>query len=185
MTNGRISHNDLMSVLVYGILLFLIAFLIHFFVWKIHLPHNHAKVLLSIFLGTLLAGTLIFVKFHKSITFLGIHPPVMIWEYLQLYSLFLSLTAAYVMTYPGIEVDSPSLVMISCISNAGCKGLDRNTLEQLMNDDMLVASRLRDLVDGKMVSWDGNVYKLSKTGLFIAQIFTAYRKLLKKPEKGG
>lgn len=174
-----------MSVLFYGLSLVFIAFLIQFSTWKIHLPENHTKVLLQIFFGTLVVGILIFVKFRTYVTFFGITPPATVYEYLQLTFLFLSLTMAYITTYSALEVDSPSLVMVMKIVKAGNNGLRKKLFEQEMNDDILVAPRLRDLVTGGMADLNEGRYRLTPKGVLVSRIFIAYRKLLKREEKGG
>ena len=174
-----------MSVLFYGLALIFIAFLIQFAIWKTRLPKNQTKALLQIFFGTLVIGILILWKFSAYITLFGILAPTKIYEYLQLSFFFVSLTLAHIATYSALEVDSPSLVIVADIVEAGSEGLDRNTLEQKMNDDILVVPRVRDLVTGKLVCMDGEVYKLTKKGIFVARIFAAYRRLLRKTQKGG
>lgn len=174
-----------MNILFYGIELIFTAFFIHFFLWKIYLPQNQTKALLQIFFGTLVIGILVLWKFSAYITLFGILAPTKIYEYLQLTFFFVSLTLAYIATYSALEVDSPSLVIVVDIVEAGSEGLDKNTLELKMNDDILVAPRVRDLVTGKLAYLDGEVYRLTKKGIFVARIFAAYRKLLRKTQKGG
>lgn len=174
-----------MNVLFYGIGLIFIAFSIHLIIWRIRLPRNQTKALLQIFFGTLIIGILILGKFSAYISFLGIPAPATIYEYLQLSFFFVSLTFAYIATYSALEVDSPSLVMVTTIAKAGPDGLDKNTLEQKMGDALLIVPRLRDLVAGGMVCLDEELYRLNQKGILIAHIFIGYRRLLKKAEKGG
>ena len=163
-----------MSVLFYSLTLVFIPFLIHLSIWRIHLPRNQTKVLLQIFFGTLIIGILILGKFSATIC-----------EYLQLSFLFISLTLAYITTYSAVEADSPSLVMVMNITKAGPDGVDKDSFEQKMSDDILVVPRIRDLITGRLIYPNGEVCKLTKKGIFIARLFIAYRKLLKKSQKGG
>lgn len=174
-----------MSVLFYGLGLILIAFVIHLFLWKIHLPQNHTKALLQIFFGTLTGGIFILWRFSNYIAFFNIPTPVSLYEYMQLSFFFVSLVLAYVITYSALEADSPSFVMVLSIAEAGSKGLDKNTFEQRINNDVLVIPRVRDLLAGGMVYLDGEVYKLKPKGIFIARIFITYRSFLKRAQKGG
>ena len=41
------------------------------------------------------------------------------------------------------------------------------------------------MLTAKLAYLDGEVYKLTAKGVFTAQVFIAYRKLLKKSQKGG
>jgi hypothetical protein len=165
-----------MNVLFYGAGLILVALFIHLVIWKISIPRNQIKALLTIFLATFAIGVFIISKAQ---------PLASICEYLQLFFFFTSLTLAYITTYPALEVDSPSLVIVIYIIEASPEGLDRNTLEQEMNNDILVAPRLRDLITANLAFLDGNNYKPTKKGVFLARLFITYRKLLKKTQKGG
>lgn len=172
-----------MNVLICGLTLFFMAFFIHLIVWKIHLPKNHTKAILLIFILTLICGIFILRKLPVNIYFFG--APQTVYEYLQISLLFISLMSAYIATYPGIEVDSPSLVMVAEIAVMGGKGLDKDIFEQKINNNQLVTRRLDDLVAGRMVSYDNGIYKLTRKGATIARIFIEYRKLLRKNYKGG
>ena len=174
-----------MSVLFYGLFLIIVAFLTQVFIWKIHLPRNHTKVLLQIFFGTLIVGILIFLRFRTYIIFFGISPPATVYEYLQLTFLFLSLTMAYITTYSALEVDSPSLVMVMKIAKAGSNGLKKESFEHEMDDGILVVPRIRDLITGGMTNLDEGRYKLTPKGVLVSRIFIAYRKLMNRNGKGG
>ncbi|MBU2541504.1 MAG: hypothetical protein KJ593_06355 [Candidatus Omnitrophica bacterium] len=170
-----------MSVLLYGIVLFVIAFFIHLAIWKIRIPKNQTNVLFLIFLSILLVGILFL---RTSSNQADIFARVLPLGYLKLCILFISLTLAYIVTYSGLEVDSPSLVMVMKVHEAGPNGLDENMLQQNMNDDVLVLPRLNDLLTAKMIYVGNGKYKLRATGALVAKLFVFYRKLLRL-EKGG
>ena len=180
-----ICGNSLMGVLFYGFALIFIALIIQFFVWRVHLPQNQTKALLAIFFGTFVIGVLVLWVFSSDIRFLGISAPVAIHEYLQLCFFFVSLTLGYIATYSALEVDSPSLMIVMAIAKEGEQGLDETKLRQKMNDDILLIPRVNDLISSKLAYLDGDVCKLTPKGTFVAAIFTTYRKLLKKAQKGG
>lgn len=181
----KLGNGNYMSVLFYGIGLFIIALMIHFFLWKAYLPKNQTAVLLRIFLGTLVSGISILYKLKISFFLLGIPAPQEGYEYLQICLFYISLVVAYVTTYTVLEVDSPSLVMIGNIADAGPDGLAKDTFEKKLNNEMLIIPRIRDLVTMGMVYYDDRVYKLKPKGIFIARIFIVYRKLLRQSQKGG
>jgi hypothetical protein len=163
-----------MLVLTDGILLFLIAFFIHLFIWKIHLPKNHTKVLLIIFGWVFLVG----------IWFLSYLNPLGPFGYAQLGVLFFSMMLAYLTTYSGIEVESTSLRMMLDIAGAGSKGLASQALAEAFSDDSLVGLRLKDLVKDRMIILDGQKYRLAPKGAVLVRLFIGYRKLL-NAGKGG
>lgn len=163
-----------MKILSLGMIIFCIAFLLHLMIWKIHVPKSHKRTLLQIFFATLLISFII----------LSFVTNLLIIEYLHIFLLFVALTLAYITTYSSIEVDSPTLVIINAIVNAGKNGLEKNMLIERLSEEMLIEPRIKDLLADKMIYLSDKKYKLTKSGLWLAKIFTFYRKLL-NADKGG
>jgi hypothetical protein len=160
-----------MNILLFGILLFALAFFVHILIWKIHLPKkNHTCFLLNIFFGLFIIGIFILPAQRLS-------------DYIQAFLLYLSLMLAYIISYSAIEVDSPSLIIVLNIAGTGC-GLSREELNKQLTDDLLVLPRLKDLLNDKMVFMEENKYKLTKKGVFLVKIFIFFRKIL-NAGKGG
>ncbi|MFH0731394.1 MAG: hypothetical protein V2A72_00540 [Candidatus Omnitrophota bacterium] len=160
-----------MSVLIYGTILFLFSFGIHFLIWKVYLPRkNHTKVLLIIFFGVLSVGIWCFRK-----------DPAFCFQLVLFYS---SLALAYIVSYSAIEVDSPSLIMILDIAKAYPLGLTKEEFYAGFSDELLVLPRLNDLVKDGMVVLDKGLYRPTPKGVLLADIFINFRRLLKAP-KGG
>lgn len=174
-----------MAVLFYSSILFLTAFLIHFFYWKIRLPKRQTQALLLIFFTTLIIGSFLLWKQSRNMTIFGISAPKEFWEYVQLYILFISVLIAYIATYVVVEVDSPSLVIIASIFESGSRGLDKNILEKKLNNDLLILPRLRGLVTAGLAHDRDGIYSLRLKGKLMALIFITYRRFLKRIEKGG
>jgi len=174
-----------MSVLFYGFLLFASALLIHVIIWKIHLPTHQKTILLLLFGGTLAVGMILFAANGKLINFFGISVPRALSEFLQLFIFFSSLSLAYMVTYSALEADSPSLVMVMAIAMSKKEGLDEKTFNIKINDEVLLAPRLKDLVSEKLAYIEKGKYKLTAKGKTFARIFFLYRRLLKRPHKGG
>jgi len=173
-----------MSVLLYGIGLFVLAVLLHLLIWRIHLPENQASALLYIFFGIFIVAIFIFRR-NPAIAFFGIPVPATICENLQFSFLFISLTSAYIANYPAIEVDSPSLIMIMDIARAYPAGLDRDTFKKRLNNDNLIMPRINDLLKGKFIYLKDGRYRLTRRGLFIARIFILFRRILGMRQLGG
>lgn len=106
-------------------------------------------------------------------------------EYLHIFLFVTSFTLAYMITYSALEADSPSLVMIMSIANAGPNGLPKEQFEQLMTDEMLSIPRIRDLLRDKMIFVEKGKYKLTLKGLVFVHIFIVYRHILNISQKGG
>jgi predicted transcriptional regulator len=88
-------------------------------------------------------------------------------------------------TYSALEADSPSLVMIMSIANAGITGLLKTQFEQRMTDDVLIIPRIQDLLRDQMIYEQEGKYKLTSKGLLFARIFIVYRHILNISQKGG
>lgn len=174
-----------MSVLFWAIALIILAVVIHIIIWRMKVPQNQTRALIEVFLGTFTLGILLLWGFSHFFVSIGIFTPQGLDEYLQLSCLFIALTLVYIVSFPGVEVDSPSLVMVMEIVQAGPQGLAKDVLKQKMNDDVLLIPRIRDLVAGGMAYLDGKTYRLKPKGMLVARIFTGYRKLIRKAEKGG
>jgi len=174
-----------MKVVFWGSFLFSLAFIIHLIIWKIRVPKSQTTVLLKIFFGVLIFGIFILLA-NPSIILNSIFiPPENPPAYLHICLFFTSLTLAYIVTYSALEVDSPSLVIVMIISNAGKEGLDKDVFDKCLTDDSLLKPRIKNLLRDKMVFMDREKYKLTPKGSLIAKIFLIYRNLLNIKEKGG
>lgn len=174
-----------MKVLLWGLIFFALAFLIHFIIWKVHSPKSQIKVLLQIFFGTLIIGSIGLWSFAVHLKNLGFYTPDTLPEFIHISLFFISLTLAYIVTYTAVEVDSPSMVMVMQIDNAGPDGLEKMAFTRTMTDDILVKPRIRDLVTAKIAYKDDNKYRLTPKGVLLARIFIFYRKLMNNPSRGG
>lgn len=173
-----------MKVLFLGLFIFSLSFLFHLIIWKTHLPKKQVKALLQIFFITLILYLVVLSLFSPFLISLSLFTPGSFTEYLHLILFFISLTLAYIVTYSAIEVDSPSLVIVMAIAKSGLYGLNKENLEALMTDDVLVKPRIKDLLNSKMIYLDANNYKLTKSGYLFIRPFIFYRRLL-KAGKGG
>lgn len=173
-----------MSVLLYGSLLFGLAFVLQVVWWRICLPKRQIKALLLIFFGFFCVGSFILQQYVLKILIFGLHPPSDVSEYFQLATYFTSLTLAYMITYSAIEADSPSLLIVMKISDAGKSGLSKEMLGLDIGDSVLVEPRIRDLLIDKMAGMREGKYHLTTKGLMMARLFKFYRDLM-KADKGG
>src|SRR3989338_1579882 len=156
-----------MMVLFFGLSFFCIAFILHFFIWKIHIPKCHTKILLLIFFGTLTIGLFMLWIILKLNTI----------DYMHIAVFFTSLALAYIANYSAIEVDSPSLLITKIIGYSGAKGVSKEELLNVMTDDTLLKPRVRDLVEDKLIDLDMDKYKLTLRGRLLARTFIFFFKL--------
>ena len=173
-----------MLVLLYSLLLFSIAFIFHIVLWKVRLPKRQTKVLLQIFFGTLIIGILFLSSISSFTSAVDDFTPQKTSEYIHVCLLFVSLTLSYMITYSALEADSPTLVIVMTIEKEGQEGLDKKEFDRILNDDLLIKPRIKDIITDKMAYLDGEKYKLTPKGVLFARIFILYRRLLNAP-KGG
>lgn len=157
-----------MNVLISGILLFASALLFHLVVWRLHYPKNPIRTLFLLFGIVILIGV-IFLFLYASYT---------AFQCLHIVFLFSSLFIYYLITYSAIEADSPSLVIVSRIAQAGKKGLPSECMKESLGNDLLVQPRLRDLVEARLVDLIGATYKINKKGKFFIRPFVVFRNFL-------
>lgn len=159
-----------MNILFYGTLTFFAALAVHLIVWRVRFPRrNRIFILVNIFFWTLVAGIIMLRNFSGYA------------DYIVLYG---SLAAAYIVSYPAMEADSPSLAIVSNIAKAGRSGLDKSELYKVMTDETQVVARIDDLLDDGLVRADSDRYTLTSKGLFLANVFGRFRNLLKAPRGG-
>ena len=173
-----------MKILFFGSAIYCLSFLVHIIVWGVRLPRAHTKTIVRIFLGTLIISLFTLWVTSRCYQRYASFIPHSGLEYVHICLFFISLTLAYLSFYTAVEADSPSLVMVMHISDAGGKGLDKGALREMANNDTLVKPRLTDLLNAKMVCRVDNRYRLTTSGLIFVSIFIFYRNLL-KAEKGG
>jgi hypothetical protein len=163
-----------MNILIYGTAIFFSAFLLHILIWRLRLPKRQTLAILKIFMLSLLIG----LSFGID---KGLNP----FELIHISIFVISLTLAYIITYSGIEADSPSLVMIIAIADKGVEGLPVERFYELMSDSLLVSPRLDDMLRDGLAFIDNDKYILTKKGRLFAQIFINFRALLKIEAIGG
>ena len=171
-----------MKTIIWGTLIFAACFFAQIALWRIRLPSRQTKTLLMIFFGGLIVSL---AALAAGFSPAGISGPCGAAEFSHIFLFVSSLTLAYMITYSAIEADSPSLVIVLKIADAGTSGLAQDEFKKFMSDDLLVIPRINDLLTDKMAYKDGEKYRLTKKGVLFAKIFITYRAILGKTDKGG
>lgn len=147
------------------------------------MPKKQINTLLMIFVSVIVLGALVVLRYPGLIKW-SIYSFVNLFEIFQLFLLYSTISIAYILSYPAIEVDSPTLIIIRAVFDAGAAGLEKSSLERIANNDLLILPRIRDMVSDRMVYIKDGKYRLMTKGLIMAKIFLAYRSII-KGEKGG
>jgi hypothetical protein len=168
-----------MSGFLFGTALFAALFLIHVAWWRLARPVKTAHALLrGLALGLgggVVAGPLLFALLAL---------PYDIASHLQGLLMAAALGAAYIATYPALEVTSPTLAILDAITAEGPEGLDLRALEQRMDDSVLLAPRLADLLSEGLASLEGDCYRATDKGRSLAGFFIKLRTLMRRPIGG-
>jgi hypothetical protein len=174
-----------MKTLFWGLLFLIVSLIIQFITWKIKVPKRHTNAVLLIFILVLTVeiSILVIISSISSTDFYLL--PKNFLEFLRLFLFCIPLIAAYILVYPAIEVDSPSLVIIMNIAKGGKNGLAKSELYNILTNEILVMPRIDDLLREKLVQKEGENYKLTQKGYMFIRIFIIYRNFIKITDKGG
>jgi len=157
-----------MNVSLWGISCFTFAFCVHWAIWRLRMPKVPIKTLVILFCVAGLLGFLFLFHFGSD-TF----PKLLHFVFLY-FSMFLT----YLLIYSAIEADSPSLVILLRIAEAGASGLPCQALKDSLTNDLLVLPRLEDLVAADLVDLRDSTYAINKKGRCFVWPFMLYRKFL-------
>jgi len=169
-----------MALLCYSVICLLVTWAVHLVIWRTRLPKNHTKALLvtffcgyMIFSGLLVNGVIElgtpFDRFDDIIHFSLLYIP-------------LSLT--YTSFYSLIQYDSPSLTIVSIVSQAGGMGCKNTELLRLLEHKDMVQERIDAAVTSGFVTRVNDHYWLTNKGRILARMFDITANLLRL-EKAG
>lgn len=166
-------------MLLTGSGLFAVAFCLHLALWRIRAPQRQIRALLRLFYGSLAAALLL--GWAARLPAARFTPA----EAVHLFLFFTGLTLSYIITYSAVQVDSPSMMIVSRIAAGKGGGLDRDELFAQLTDDLLVRPRLEDLVRDEVVTFDGSTYRLRRRGGRLLSLIVGWRRLMGLPIRGG
>jgi hypothetical protein len=173
-----------MSVLIWGLALALFGFGLHLVRWRIARPPDSGRALVVTMVSGILGGAAVVALLSAIAPELAPLSPDGPLAMAHAILLALALAAAYVMTYPAVEVESPTLVIVQAIARHGDEGFSRARLFEELNDSVLVAPRIQDLLDEQLAERAEDRIRLTPKGRTLARVFTLWRAVLGAP-KGG
>jgi len=160
---------------VFGVVLLLVAWLLHMAWWRIHLPRNQNGALILTFFSVLAAGLCLAWFFRDTLPV--IRGP---WEVVMLTVFYVPLALMYVSLYSLIEEESPTLALIGRLSKAGPGGLCASELvaEMERKNDRLLVRRLHLMERDSLIRREGDCSILTTKGRRWAIIFTFGSRLI-------
>lgn len=158
-----------LSILLFGIASFIILFSSHILIWRIRKPSRHMAWLSVIFIiFPVLIYTLINSwVINKDIIFIAL------WN--------IALSVAYVMSYPAIQAECPTLKIILAVLASMPKGMTFKAINEIFSHNKLFSDRIEDLVKDHLILPKGDRWDLSFKGRLIVRFFSIYRSLLGLP----
>lgn len=167
-----------MTTFFVALLLFGLGFVVHIAIWRVHRPRATGQMLIAVMTASICGGALALWALTHLVSSIRSATPADLGDWAQAVITALALAAAYVMTYPAIEVESPTLVMIEIIAAAGPRGVTSDELYRRLGDDVLVLPRIEDLLLEGLAKDTGPRIALTPKGLRLAQVFSVWRRLL-------
>jgi len=170
------------SIIVYGVIIFFACMSAHIIIWRIKIPKMSALLLVFMFLVIPTICVLIIaigsLNLPDRISFNKI-------ELLEILILHLSLSLAYIASYPAARAFSPSLDILLIISSAAGKRMTEEDIITEYVGTKIVPPRLDTLRIYNLISENGGLFRLKPLGMIMIKIFILYRKLLGIPAGGG
>lgn len=158
------------NILVFGIVLFGLALVAQVCIWRFFIIRKEILTLGIIYFLIPILGTLalsIPAKLFQSL------------DSLLILLLHLSLSCAYIQTYPALKENIPSFKILLIIDAMTEQGSSRDDLIQKLSASGLIARKINELDgDGLVTRGDDGNLTLLPTGRILAYIFKTYRRVL-------
>lgn len=168
------------TVILIALALFLSAMFLHVIVWRVFRLRRFLQALIIV-LMVIPVVAVFFINYAMN----SQASSFSISDWLGVLLMHLSLTSAYILSYPAIQAKCPSLTMLLLIENSDEKGATLEELSNAFSDESIRDSRLEDLVsDSMVVCKDGDYYMTAKGG-FILKPLIILRRLLGLPTGEG
>ena len=167
-----------MIITAYGIFLFFLVFIIHVGLWRMRKPRNTTVAIIVLFpIGVISAWGVISLipdtyLSHNLLSDNSIDNSLAL-------LLALALSASYVMTYPALENDSPTLKLVYWIWASNPEGISRQELCGHFSNEALVKPSITEMINERLIKLNGNSLMLTKRGRRLVRFYQAWRKLLR------
>jgi hypothetical protein len=166
------------SVLSGGTILFLGSMCLHIIIWRWRNPENYLLALLTVFF--IVPGALVVLLAyigHSTYT----PGDFSVLDLTAVFFFHISLSGAYILTYPAIQAICPSMSMLLIISASMPQGATHEELKSSFDIEGLLHPRLRDLVDNRLIVQSDDSFSITKLGVFVLGFFMILRRILGLP----
>lgn len=168
-------------VFLLGFVIFFFSLCLHVIIWRWFNPGKKIAFLLLIFIAIPVGSYFVFsniIHIDYKLSTVSVSGT----DWMAVYMLHISLSLAYILSYPAVEAASPSLVILLMMDNSKEDGLVFNDLSNCFRDDMVLQPRIQDLINSGLIieSHDG-YYRLTPRGITFVKCFILLRRLLGLP----
>jgi hypothetical protein len=166
-----------MLIFIVGILSFLITLLAHLVIWRLAQLKRQSHVL-YVLTAIVSLGLLILFRTAAIPDFsdLGLFYSFLV---------FGSLTGTYLLSLPGLELESPSGLIVMAIERAGSRGANKTELYQLLSDEDCILNRMEGLEHSKFIDNREDRLFITPAGSRFFSIFFTYHQLVRRKTHGG
>lgn len=159
-----------MRVAAFSLALLLVGFAAHWLLWRVWLPRRQTLTLLAIYVGALLAG----LAASWTLDF----GPRTIWEALQVATLHIGMSFAYIIAYSTLEEQSPLLGLMKFVEDGGPAGRSRDELLAYVERTQPLGTRIQAMRRDGLIRAENDRYQLTSKGRSWGRLFLAWRRLL-------
>jgi hypothetical protein len=156
---------------------FLAAIILHIVLWRCSRPRKTMRGLIAIFAafgGIAVLAQMICADENRA------------FDAAYLICLYAALVLAYLISYTGLEGQSPSSLIAIAASAAGENGITRADILTLVTEDVFVLPRVTDMVGaGHMRADEYGRYHLTDRGRRFVRLFMLPRSLMRIETRGG
>ncbi len=163
-----------MTVFLTTCLLFGVALVVHFILWRLRCPRHEYTALFVIF-GAGLAAWLAFALWHSTA----------LWQLLQTALFYTATCLAYVVAYSSVEGDSPTLSLMRFIAENETAGRSHDEVRRFFAERPFARSRLAALMDAGLVREENGRYVVAGRGSFAFRSILIYRRIYGNVPRGG
>jgi hypothetical protein len=174
-----------MRILLTSVFLIAAALSIHLCWWRVRRPARATRSLGALFAGMAVA----WLAALAVLTALGVPASalgaVSVWDVVYVLAFYVAMCLVYLITYIGIEAESPSVLILFAARRAGAQGLERADLSGVVSDEEMIDSRLLGMQQAGVVRCVGERYSLTRYGHAYLAFYLLPRFVMGVTRRGG
>ena len=169
-----------MRLFLAGLVLLILAFVVHVVIWRVHPPKRSIRALLGIFATTPLVAVPIFMAIEPSSAVID----ASLSDALRVLLFYVPCSLVYVCLYSAIEAQSPSLAIVSYIAGSGGAGRSEADIANHIIDGESVSARIDLMTAAKMIVIGDGRCALTRGGRLWAELFEFAGNIFRLPLGG-